>query len=200
MHGEHHVANALAAAAVALDAGMDLPVLGQALSRAGVGSAGRMQITVRPDQVVVIDDSYNANPDSVTAALQALVHTEPPQAPVGRRWAVLGEMLELGEDSDSEHERIGTLAVRLGVDRVLSVGAGGSAYRAPVQARDVPEALRILHSELRSGDVVLIKASRAVGLDAVARGLLESGAASGQDVAAARPGPGPDIESGEVLA
>lgn len=196
VHGEHHVANALAVAAVALCCGMGLDQVGAALSRAQLGSTGRMEVRTRGDGVVVVDDSYNANPDSVAAALRALVSMRPPAGPEPRRWAVLGEMLELGPDSPREHERIGALALELGVDHVLAVGPGATAYRAATWAEGVEQAAALLDSALRPDDIVLVKASRAVGLDRLVRAVLESGPATGQDDAHTGAGPRTGTDTG----
>ena len=118
--GEHHVGNALAAAAVAHSVGLGADEIAAALSAAGVRSRWRMEVHRRPDGVTVINDAYNANPDSVRAALRALAAV----GRGGRTWAVLGEMLELGDLSVAEHDGIGRLAARLGIERVVSVGAG----------------------------------------------------------------------------
>jgi len=181
VHGAHHVANALAVAAVADTVGLAPERIGALLGRSGVTSTGRMQVTTRPDGVVVIDDSYNANPDSMAAALAALVAMARPAAGgTGRSWAVLGEMLELGERSAVEHARIGRLAADLGVDRLVTVAEGARAYGTTsvpsawlTAVDDVAAALVLLHEQLRSGDVVLVKASRAIGLDRLARALIE---------------------------
>ncbi|MPV37086.1 UDP-N-acetylmuramoyl-tripeptide--D-alanyl-D-alanine ligase, partial [Georgenia subflava] len=121
--GEHHVHNALAATAVALHLGVDLAAVATALAGAGAASPHRMDVRERSDGVTVIDDSYNANPDSVRAGLRALVG----MAGGRRTVAVLGEMLELGTDSAAEHAAVGAEAARLGVDIVLAVGAGTAA-------------------------------------------------------------------------
>ncbi|MFB9378887.1 UDP-N-acetylmuramoyl-tripeptide--D-alanyl-D-alanine ligase [Kineococcus gynurae] len=178
LHGEHQVGNALAAAAVAL--GLDLPVAGvaAALSAAEAGSPGRMQVLRRTDGITVVDDAYNANPESVRAALKALVG----MAGGRRTWAVLGEMLELGPDSRDEHDAIGRLAVRLDVSRVLVVGAGarpvftgavmeGSWGEEAAFVADTDAALDLLRAELRPGDVVLVKSSHGAGLHTLAAAL-----------------------------
>jgi UDP-N-acetylmuramoyl-tripeptide--D-alanyl-D-alanine ligase len=117
---------------------------------------------------LVLNDAYNANPASTEAALDALSQL----AGVRRRIAVLGPMLELGPDSDAQHARIGGLAITLyGVDRLLNVGA--PAYGGEDVA-DVGAAFEALGS-LREGDAVLIKASRAAGLERLAELLLENG-------------------------
>lgn len=171
LHGEHHVANALAAAAVALHVGMGLPEIAGALSEATARSRWRMEVSQRPDGVTVVNDAYNANPDSVRAALKALVA----MAPGRRTWAVLGEMLELGADSVRQHDALGRLAVRLNVSRLVAVGEGARAiHSGAVQegswgeestfVPDADAAYELLTRELTDGDVVLVKSSRDVGL------------------------------------
>ncbi len=177
--GEHHVSNALAAAAVAVSVGMTLPDVAAALSSSVARSRWRMEVTERADGLTVVNDAYNANPESVRAALKSLVA----MAQGRRTVAVLGEMLELGEDHLREHDAIGRLAVRLNVSQLVVVGrrarslhlaAGmeGSWDGESVAVEDVDEALDWLRGYLRPGDVVLVKASRAVGLERVAEGLL----------------------------
>ena len=184
--GEHQVANALAAATVCLGVGMNVPQIAAGLDRAEALSGGRMAVTHRADGVVVIDDAYNANPESMRAGLKALA-TLARSRPEGRSWAVLGEMAELGDLAPVEHDAIGRLAVRLRVDRVLAVGpaarlihAGasheGSGGQESAAVADVDEAIAVLRAELRPGDVVLVKASKVAGLRRVARALLEEDA------------------------
>ncbi|MFD3705199.1 UDP-N-acetylmuramoyl-tripeptide--D-alanyl-D-alanine ligase [Nocardia sp. NPDC058658] len=188
VHGEHQVGNALAAAAVALECGADLATVAQALSGATAASVRRMDVTTTPAGVTVINDSYNANPDSVRAALKALVTLAKPAN--RRSWAVLGEMGELGDTSVIEHDAIGRLAVRLDVDRLIVVGTGrpshgmhqgavmeGSWGEESILVPDIDAAIALLDDEIAAGDVVLVKASKAVGLWAVAEHL--TGAAEG---------------------
>jgi UDP-N-acetylmuramoyl-tripeptide--D-alanyl-D-alanine ligase len=191
LHGEHHVANALAAAAVALEAGLTPARVAELLATAAPASRWRMEVTTRPDGVTVVNDAYNANPDSVRAALKALAAMGRPQPessgsprlPRRRTWAVLGEMLELGDTARDEHDAIGRLAVRLDVSRLVAVGEGarmmhagasheGSWGEESAWVPDAAGALEVLRAELAPGDVVLVKASRSVGLDAVATALL----------------------------
>lgn len=196
LHGEHHVSNALAAAAVALELGLDVATTAAALSGAGTASRWRMEVTERPDGVTVVNDAYNANPDSVRAALEALAAMGRGPGPDGlprRTWAVLGEMLELGDGAAREHDDLGRLAVRLGVSRLVAVGEGARPYRdgavaagnaagdaaggavgdAAVWVPDQDGALALLAGGLAAGDVVLVKASRSVGLDRLAARLLD---------------------------
>ncbi|WP_182357558.1 UDP-N-acetylmuramoyl-tripeptide--D-alanyl-D-alanine ligase [Tomitella gaofuii] len=194
VHGEHQVGNALAAAAVGLECGLDVPQVAAALSGAHASSARRMDVRTRPDAVTVINDSYNANPDSVRAALRALAAmscTAPahgvPMPPRGKRrtWAVLGEMAELGEDAIIEHDAIGRAAVRFDVSKIVAVGAArtmealhkgavmeGSWGDEAMLVPDADAALALLRSEVEPGDIVLVKASQAVGLWTVAESLL----------------------------
>ncbi len=178
--GEHQVANALAAAAAALALGMTLVDVAAALSEAVPRSRWRMEVTEREDGVTVLNDAYNANPESVRAALKALVTL----AGSRRTWAVLGEMRELGADAVREHDAVGRLAVRLDVTRLVAVGAGtrplhlgavmeGSWGEESVHVPDIDAAVSLLREQLRPGDVVLVKASRAGGLERLAQALLD---------------------------
>ncbi|MGY0487047.1 UDP-N-acetylmuramoyl-tripeptide--D-alanyl-D-alanine ligase [Streptomyces sp. WG-D5] len=180
LYGEHHVSNALAAAAVAHDLGMSVEEIALALSEAGNLSRWRMEVTERPDGVTIVNDAYNANPESMRAALRALVAMGK-----GRRtWAVLGQMAELGDEALTEHDAVGRLAVRLNVSKLVAVGGReaswlqlgayneGSWGEESVHVSDAQAAIDLLRSELRPGDVVLVKASRSVGLESVAQALL----------------------------
>jgi UDP-N-acetylmuramoyl-tripeptide--D-alanyl-D-alanine ligase len=181
--GEHNVSNALAVAAVCLGVGMTVPEIAAGLGGAKPISGGRMSVQHRADGVIVIDDAYNANPESMRAGLKALV-TMARSRPGARSWAVLGPMAELGERADEEHDGLGRLAVRLRVDRLIAVGpearlihAGaaheGSGGQESESVADADAAIAVLRAGLRPGDVVLVKASNAVGLRRVARALLE---------------------------
>ncbi|KJX75445.1 UDP-N-acetylmuramoyl-tripeptide--D-alanyl-D-alanine ligase [Mycobacterium lepromatosis] len=197
VYGDHQVTNALCAAAVAMECGASVEHVAAALAATGPVSRHRMQVTTRADGVTVIDDTYNANPDSMRAGLQALAwiahggtHDKNQRGSCARRsWAVLGEMAELGEDSIIEHDRIGRLAVRLDVSRLVVVGGGrsinamhrgavmeGSWGLDTVNVADPVAALELLRAEVRPGDVVLIKASHSVGLGALADVLVGDGA------------------------
>jgi UDP-N-acetylmuramoyl-tripeptide--D-alanyl-D-alanine ligase len=147
-----------------------------------------MRVSTRTDGVTVIDDAYNANPDSMRAGLQALAWISAAggvnSAGKRRSWAVLGEMAELGDDAISEHDRIGRLAVRLDVSRLIVVGTGrsmsamhhgavmeGSWGGEAAILADADAALTLLRAELQPGDVVLVKASNSAGLGALADSL-----------------------------
>ncbi len=184
LYGEHHVSNALAAAAVAHELGMSAEEIATALSEAGSLSRWRMEGTERPDGVTVVNDAYNANPESMRAALRALAAMGK-----GRRtWAVLGKMAELGDEALAEHDAVGRLAVRLNVSKLVAVGGREAAWlqlgaynegswgEESVHVSDAQAAVDLLRSELRPGDVVLVKASRSVGLESVAQALIETGA------------------------
>jgi UDP-N-acetylmuramoyl-tripeptide--D-alanyl-D-alanine ligase len=182
--GEHQVANALSAAAAAIAAGMAPADVAAALSQAGALSRWRMEVERRADGVTVVNDAYNANPESMRAALAALAGM-----PARRRIAVLGAMAELGPDADAEHERLGRDAAAAGIDLVVAVGsdavgiadgAAAGGRRRGEESVLVPDraAARQLMSEvLRPGDVVLVKASRAYALELLAADLLDEGAA-----------------------
>jgi UDP-N-acetylmuramoyl-tripeptide--D-alanyl-D-alanine ligase len=194
VHGDHQVSNALCAAAVALECGATLDQVAAALAGAGPVSPHRMQVTTRDDGVTVVNDAYNANPDSMRAGLKALAWMARSGEAPRRSWAVLGEMAELGDDSISEHDSIGRLAVRLDVSRLVVVGTGRSAsamHQGAVmegswgveatRVDDADAALTLLNDELQRGDVVLVKASNSAGLGALADTL-----AAGRDGIAAR--------------
>ncbi len=151
-----------------------------------------MHVSTRADGVTVINDAYNANPDSMMAGLKALAWMA--RRSVGstgqkrRSWAVLGEMGELGDDAITEHDRIGRFAVRLDVSRLIVVGTGramsamqqgavmeGSWGSEAIQVPDADAALALLRAELAEGDIVLVKASNAAGLGALADVLAEEG-------------------------
>ncbi|MCH9666996.1 MAG: UDP-N-acetylmuramoyl-tripeptide--D-alanyl-D-alanine ligase [Actinomycetia bacterium] len=185
VHGDHQVSNALCAAAVALECGADLEQVATALRTAGPASRRRMQVSTRGDGVTIVNDAYNANPDSMGAGLKALAWMGRQGPPGSRSWAVLGEMAELGEEAILEHDRIGRLAVRLDISRLIVVGTGrpmsamlhgavmeGSWGSEAVAVADADAALELLRAELGSGDVVLVKASNAAGLGALAEALV----------------------------
>jgi UDP-N-acetylmuramoyl-tripeptide--D-alanyl-D-alanine ligase len=181
--GEHQAHNATATAAVALALGVPLDRAAAALGAARPASRWRMEVHERADSVMVINDAYNANPDSMRAALKALAAVGRGRGSGTRTVAVLGEMRELGESSRDEHDAIGRLAVRLDISRLVVVGEParpmhlgacleGSWAEESVFVEDNEQALAWLREHLAPGDVVLLKASRAAALETVAEALL----------------------------
>ncbi len=178
LSGEHHVANALTAAAVGREAGLSIDRIAGQLSTAMPASRWRMEVTERPDGVTVINDAYNANPDSMRAGLEALKA----MARGRRAVAVLGEMRELGAESNREHTRLGELVAQLGIAYLITIG-GAEAQLIEQAARrgnvdtvtcaDPQAAYAALRQLVRPGDVVLVKASRTAGLQTLAEHLAQ---------------------------
>jgi UDP-N-acetylmuramoyl-tripeptide--D-alanyl-D-alanine ligase len=179
LHGAHNVPNALAAAAIAAEMGLGVAEIADGLSAATARSRWRMEVGRNPGGVTVINDAYNANPESVRAALDALRH----MARGRRSFAVLGQMAELGEESRASHEEAGAQAAGTGVAGLIVVGkeaepilAGALAspgwHGEAIGVPDGPAALAALRNRLAPGDVVLVKASRAAALESVAAELL----------------------------
>jgi UDP-N-acetylmuramoyl-tripeptide--D-alanyl-D-alanine ligase len=176
LRGEHHVHNAAMAAVVAREAFAVSWSDIEAGVRTARPSRWRMEVFERDDDVVVVNDAYNANPDSMAAALRALVRVPERR----RRIAVLGDMRELGHHAPAAHANVGHLAAGLGIDVVVGVGDGGaliadaagaggaSVYRAA----DADAASALVCDLVRPGDAVLVKASRALGLQRVAEAVL----------------------------
>jgi UDP-N-acetylmuramoyl-tripeptide--D-alanyl-D-alanine ligase len=182
LHGAHHVANALAAAAVASELGLGAADIAAALSGATARSKKRMELHETPDGIIVVNDAYNANPDSTRAAIEALAQISG-HGQRRRGFAVLGYMAELGEIETESHVEAGRQAARSGATAVIAVGDGAAPVldgaRATAgwhgEAIAVPHpraAVQALRDRLRPGDVVLVKASKAAGLWEVADGLL----------------------------
>ncbi|MER7134368.1 UDP-N-acetylmuramoyl-tripeptide--D-alanyl-D-alanine ligase, partial [Streptosporangium saharense] len=194
LYGEHAVENALAAAAVAYELGLPVAVIAEELSEAEPRSRWRMAVTDRPDGVTVINDAYNANPDSMRAAFGAL------DALAGgrRRFAVIAALRELGEDGDALNAEVGHMAAGSGLEALFVVGPdaapvlagaasatgetpevgpppgpppGASSRTRVVHVADVEEAAAGLAALLAPGDVVLVKGPRATGLERVAQAL-----------------------------
>ncbi|MDF2575808.1 MAG: UDP-N-acetylmuramoylalanyl-D-glutamate--2,6-diaminopimelate ligase [Agromyces sp.] len=170
--GEHHVMNALAAIAASIELGVPLPVIVEALESMTLAERWRMQVMGGRDGITVINDAYNASPDSMSAALKTLAQV---QAPGTRTIAVLGEMSELGEFSGEEHDRIGLLAVRLGISQLIVVGEGarrlhisaineGSWDGESAYVETADEAFDLVTATARPGDTVLVKSSNSAGL------------------------------------
>lgn len=170
--GEHHVMNALAAATVADELGLPIDQIVQVLEEVTRPAKWRMEVLGGRDGITIINDAYNASPDSMSAALKTLAQIAKPGA---RTVAVLGAMSELGEYSGEEHDRLGLLAVRLGISELVVVGPEarrlhissineGSWDRESVFFNTQEEALRHLTATLRTNDTVLVKSSNSAGL------------------------------------
>jgi UDP-N-acetylmuramoyl-tripeptide--D-alanyl-D-alanine ligase len=174
LHGLHNVSNALAAIAVGWISGIDIPVMQLALRR--VEPVGRRLEYHDFAGIGVLDDSYNANPASTSAALKTLAAFEVR----GQRIAVLGDMLELGEHSPRLHREVGQLAAALSVDLVVAVGPemtqlanvlddhfAATGRGAVWRCKNSAEAARMLIDEARPNDLVLVKGSHGMHMDAV---------------------------------
>lgn len=170
--GEHHVTNALASLGAAREFGIPAEGAIAAIETVPMAERWRMQLLEPGDGVTVVNDAYNASPDSTAAALKTLVQITPPES---RSVAVLGEMAELGEYADEEHDRVGLLAVRLNIGQLVVVGerakrihaaAGlqGSWDGESVFVPDPEAAYAFLRGFLQPGDVVLVKSSKSAGL------------------------------------
>lgn len=183
MLGEHNVLNALAAAAVGIAVGMEVTDIARALTTLKQMSKWRMEVHQVPGDVTIINDAYNANPESMTAALETLT-----AIPVkGNTFSILGKMHELGNDSDAIHAQIAKLASNLGVTQVIAVGEAAKAYGLPAPAADdmtaeipigksqksvwLPDfdsACDYIVNQVNSGDILLFKASRAEQFEVLA--------------------------------
>jgi UDP-N-acetylmuramoyl-tripeptide--D-alanyl-D-alanine ligase len=202
--GAHQASNAAAATAAAVACGLSLEAATSVLPTVSERSRWRMEVRERPDGVTVINDAYNANPDSMRAALESLVAIAHGRGPGVRTWAVLGEMRELGTASRDEHEAIGRFVARSQVSHLVVVGEEAKplqlgASREPgwhgesALVPDAEQAVRLLGGQLRAGDIVLVKASRAAGLEQVAERLLADSATPG---GVANPADAPLTEEG----
>ena len=171
--GAHQVANALAAAAVGLSQGMTVADVAEALGHATPRSRWRMELARRADGLLVVNDAYNANPDSMAAALRAVAGM---RREGGRLVAVLGDMLELGPQAAQAHQGVGRLAADLGFDQLVLLGdfaddiaAGAAGSVASVtRVADREQAVRVVATSATRADVVLVKASRGLALETVA--------------------------------
>jgi UDP-N-acetylmuramoyl-tripeptide--D-alanyl-D-alanine ligase len=170
--GEHHVQNALAALAAARELGVDLDQAVAAIETVARAERWRMEVLHPSSGAIVINDAYNASPDSMAAALKTLAQIRGAE---DRTVAVLGEMAELGEYSDEEHDRIGRLVVRLNVRKLIVVGHGarhihnaagleGSWDGESVLVETADEAYDLLREDLGAGDIVLVKSSKSANL------------------------------------
>lgn len=178
--GAYQWCNAAAAAAMALAAGLDLDTVADSLADAGPASRWRMEVTERSDGLVVVNDAYNANPESMKAAVDTLAGMG---ARSGRRTvAVLGTMLELGAGGPDAHRDVGRHAAESGVDVLLTVGPEAAAIAEGYAAAaaggvTIPtvgrgEAVDWLRHNVSAADVVLVKASRGAALELIADDLL----------------------------
>jgi UDP-N-acetylmuramoyl-tripeptide--D-alanyl-D-alanine ligase len=185
--GEHQVANASAAAGLAIAAGVEPATVAARLSESTSASRWRMEVRERPDGLLVVNDAYNANPASMTAALDALAQLG--EHRTGRTIAVLGEMLELGDGAVDDHRDVGRHAAEAGIDLLVVVGDGAAGlaegavsvadWQGEVRrtaGRD--QALAEVRENVAADDVVLVKASRGAALEHVAEGLLTEGEGS----------------------
>ncbi|HHU38568.1 MAG TPA: UDP-N-acetylmuramoyl-tripeptide--D-alanyl-D-alanine ligase, partial [Propionibacterium sp.] len=160
-----------------LAARCDLPRVAAALTAARPQSRWRMELATRADGLAILNDAYNANPDSMSAALHSLAGL---RRPGGRLVAAVGDMLELGDTAAQAHREVGELAARLGVDEVLAIGAFGNHVIDGVAAgggrgqylQGKAELTRHLRASLGPRDVVLVKASRGLALETVADALV----------------------------
>jgi UDP-N-acetylmuramoyl-tripeptide--D-alanyl-D-alanine ligase len=170
--GEHHVLNALAALSVARELGIDLASAIDAIEAVARAERWRMELLMPASGAIVINDAYNASPDSMAAALKTLAQV---RGPLDRTIAVLGEMAELGEYSDEEHDRIGRLVVRLNIRKLIVVGHGarhihnaagleGSWDGESVYVATPDEAYDLLREDVGAGDIVLVKSSKSANL------------------------------------
>jgi UDP-N-acetylmuramoyl-tripeptide--D-alanyl-D-alanine ligase len=173
--GIHQVSNALAAAAIATALNIPIDSIAASLSTAEPASKWRMAL-MEESGLALINDSYNANPESAAAALRTLVLLA--QERGGESWAILGKMQELGESSADEHKRIGKLASDIGVDHLLSVGTKdylGGAENSPLVEHYFPDGEQALEivEHFSEGDVVLVKASRSEGFEKLATAIID---------------------------
>ncbi|MBQ9002746.1 MAG: UDP-N-acetylmuramoyl-tripeptide--D-alanyl-D-alanine ligase [Eggerthellaceae bacterium] len=178
LRGMHNVSNACAAAAVGLASGMTLASCCAALEAANP-EKGRQVVHRTESGLTVIDDAYNANPDSMAASLSTFAA----MSVAGRRLAVLGDMLELGDLSRESHERVGAQAAKAGLDALVCVGelsrsiasgavAAGMPESAVTTCDDAASALELVASGLAPGDAVRVTASHSIGLERVVEGLV----------------------------
>ncbi|MGI3779848.1 MAG: UDP-N-acetylmuramoyl-tripeptide--D-alanyl-D-alanine ligase [Janthinobacterium lividum] len=174
--GRHQVANATAAAAAAVALGLDLELVAGALSAAEPASRWRMEVHDRADGVRVVNDSYNANPASMAAAVETLAELGRGR---GRTWAVVGDMLELGVEAPALHAELAAQLAAAEVDEVVALGefapllVAGQPGRARI-AQDTAQASAWVRADVAPGDVVLVKASRGLALDVVADDILRA--------------------------
>ena len=173
--GEHHVTNALAAASISLALGIDLGHIAEVLSTTGPASPHRMDVRDLRG-ITMIDDAYNGNPDSMRAGIAALAKLGSGR----RKIAVLGAMLELGEESAAEHAALAPVLKNAGVALLICVGSGLEELSAAATTQDIDvvdtatpdDALALLDTVLATGDVVLLKGSHGSGVWKIADALV----------------------------
>ncbi len=186
--GRHQIGNALAAAAAAYALGIEPVQIAAALTSAELRSHWRMEVSERADGLLLVNDAYNANPASMAAALDTLAELGTSRRrnhPAVRTVAVLGDMLELGESSPDEHSEVGRRTAELGIDRLLVVGAdaqsvvdgavtAGYPKEKATMFSSISELAAALSAEASPSDVVLLKASRSIGLEVLADRMLST--------------------------
>ncbi|CAB4720989.1 unannotated protein [freshwater metagenome] len=174
MLGEHNVANALAAATVGLAVGMELEDIAAALTELKQMSKWRMEVIQLPKDVTIVNDAYNANPESMSAALETLASI-PAE---GKTWVVVGKMHELGESSKQLHEQVISHANQLEISNIVAVGESADCYglldssdsaAKSVWLPDFASATDYIVNGVNSGDVLLFKASRAEQFELLAK-------------------------------
>lgn len=175
--GAHQISNALAAAAVCTALGIPIEVIASGLSTADLASKWRMQISETED-LLIINDSYNANPESMKAAMDSMALFA--QERGGASWAFLGQMHELGAQSNELHASVAAHAHALGIDHLVTIGTRAFAAGIPAQSsttlhycENIPQALTLV-SHLAPGDVVLVKASRSEHFETLSQGIEDS--------------------------
>lgn len=184
--GEHQVGNSLSVIAAAVSLGLSLPEVVDALATAGATSRWRMEMHELPGGITLVNDAYNANPDSMRAAMRSLAHMGRDRHSV----AVLGEMRELGDSSDDEHAQVGRDLFELGIDEVYVVGAGAAPIAVGARSAGMPAervheladadaAHAALVTGLRPDHIVLLKSSRDSGLRLLGDRLVEESRPSG---------------------
>jgi UDP-N-acetylmuramoyl-tripeptide--D-alanyl-D-alanine ligase len=176
--GSHQVSNSLAAAAAFLKKGIDIDLVAKTLSNSVAQSKWRMQIEVNKKNVTVINDAYNANPESMKSAIRTLK-----QIGAGKNtYAILGEMLELGELSISQHQEVAKLVQKLEIQNTIVIGSGAKSiydflsqngYQGKLHyVENVEGAIAKAKEMMQPSDVVLVKASRSIGLERVANAIV----------------------------
>lgn len=174
VHGVHNVSNSMAAIAIAREVGVDWKSIVSALAQAKL-TGMRLDITKNADGVTVINDAYNANPDSMKSAISVLMNQEG-----GRKIAVLGDMYELGKYEEQSHREVGNEAAVQHVDYLIAVGQLGALIGESAQmagcrvdfAKDNAEASSLLRQYIKTGDAVLVKGSRGMKMEQIVQSLM----------------------------